>query len=507
MPLRAIKEKPNVVTFFLLLLFLLLVCLFHLGASIVQTHYQRSFTQSLLSKAENVSSDIIQSFYEAEAVNASSCDEETINKLRILLTNYRYTHDIGLVKRGNIVCSANWGELKEPVKLEVDFFKGPDSFYFAEQVGGIFPIDAKYDLTKRKDIVAFTMRNPFKFFDELNEDFSYSIVTSDGQHVFHQYDSEFQFASQFDFLSQEVKTCSARYSYCANVHNNRPGILFFSPLIFIVIILLLFALSFFIILVFISHLEQKKSIEFRLREAIDNESIYLEYQPILEVQSKQIIGVECLIRWKDAVHGVVSPELFLSIAEQLNLYPSLAFSSVKRAFKELSPLVEGKDDFSIAINVNSFEIQSAEYLPFLSEQCKIYKINPQQIKIEITERIELPLIELSHFALQAKSYGLTVALDDFGTGVSNLVWLTEINFDIIKIDRIFTQSVTDPLKKDMLLAIMAMFTNLNRTIIFEGVETQQQCEFIERYNKCYQVQGWYFYKSLSLNKLTELLEN
>ncbi|MBB1469925.1 EAL domain-containing protein [Pseudoalteromonas sp. SG41-5] len=505
MSLRAFKEKPSAIIFFLPLLLLLLICISHFGANYVQMLYQKKFTQSLISKAEEISSDISQSIYQTEAINPRRCDEETVNKLRILLTNYHYTHDVGLVKQNRIICSANWGILKEPVELNVDFFKGNTGFYFAQKVEGIFPIDAKYDIAKRNGIVAFTIQDPFKYFDQANKDFSFNITSIDGLYVFHQFDSEFQFDNEFNLLSQEVKSCSTKFGYCASVLNNRPGLLFFSTLTLTAVLLLLCVISFLIIYSFISYIERTNSIEFRLRNAIADESIYLEYQPILEVQSKQIIGVECLIRWKDEVYGQVSPELFLSIAEQLNLYPSMAFSSVQRAFKELSPFVIEKDDFSIAINVNSFEIQSSEYLPFLNEQCELYKISQKQIKIEITERIGLPLNELSHFALQAKRYGFTVALDDFGTGVSNLVWLTEINFDIIKIDRIFTQSITDPLKKDMLLAIMALFTNLNRIVIFEGVETQEQCEFIEKYNKCYQVQGWYFYKALPLDALKELI--
>ncbi len=505
MSLRAFKEKPSAIVFFLPLLLLLLICISHFGANYVQMLYQKKFIQSLISKAEEISSDISQSIYQTETINPRRCDEETVNKLRILLTNYHHTHDVGLVKQNKIICSANWGILKEPVELNVDFFKGPTGFYFAQEVGGIFPIDAKYDIAKRNGVIAFTIQAPFKYFDQSNKDFSFNITSNDGLYVFHQFDSEFQFDNEFNLLLQEVKSCSTKFNYCASVLNNRPGLLFFSTLTLTAILLLLCVISFLIIYSFISYTERTNSIEFRLRNAIADESIYLEYQPILEVQSKHIIGVECLIRWKDEVYGQVSPELFLSIAEQLNLYPSMAFSSVQRAFKELSPFVIEKDDFSIAINVNSFEIQSSEYLPFLNEQCELYKISQKQIKIEITERIGLPLNELSHFALQAKRYGFTVALDDFGTGVSNLVWLTEINFDIIKIDRIFTQSITDPLKKDTLLAIMALFTNLNRIVIFEGVETQEQCEFIEKYNKYYQVQGWYFYKALPLDALKELI--
>ncbi|MGO3850720.1 MAG: CSS-motif domain-containing protein, partial [Pseudoalteromonas prydzensis] len=239
MSLRAFKEKPSAIIFFLPLLLLLLIFIFHFGANFVQMHHQKKFTQSLISKAEDISRDISASIYQAEAIDPRRCDEETVNKLRIFLTNYHYTHDVGLVKQNKIICSANWGILKEPVELNVDFFKGNKGFYFAQKVGGIFPIDAKYDIAKRNDIVAFTIQEPFKYFDQANNDFSFNITSSDGLYVFHQFDSEFQFGNEFNLLSQEVKSCSTKFSYCASVLNNRPGLLFFSTLPLTAILILL----------------------------------------------------------------------------------------------------------------------------------------------------------------------------------------------------------------------------------------------------------------------------
>ncbi|MAE01983.1 MULTISPECIES: EAL domain-containing protein [Pseudoalteromonas] len=504
---KILKSAQNNQALYIICLMLFLVVAFHLLVSYLQVSYQKEFSQSLLSKAEDISSDLGSSIQEASALSPLECDAQTINKLRIILSKHEFTHDLGLIFNNKVNCSANWGLLADSTPLDSVLYHSPSGYYFASQVANIFPVAAKYDITNKGSVIAFTINAPFKNFDQLNKNFSYKIISKNRKYTFHNYAAHYQFKTDTLLKPQVVETCSTQFQYCIETYNNRPGLLYFPFYISALLIGLIGLISFLIAYSICSYLDKSHSMEFRFRKAIENEELYLEYQPILELKSNKIIGVESLIRWKDSVYGNVSPELFLGIAEQLSLYPTLAYNSVKKALNELSPVLRADSDFSVAININAYEIQTKEYLDYLYDLCTENKIKPQQIKIEITERIELPLDELSCFASKAKTYGFSISLDDFGTGVSNLVWLTEINFDVIKIDKVFTQSISDELKQEMLLAIMSLITNLNRTVIFEGVETVEEFNFIKNYNDDYQVQGqgWYFYKSLPLTELLHVL--
>ena len=504
---KTLKTNNNKQTIYIVFIMVFFIFSFHLIVSYLQLNYQKQFANSLLLKAESISSDLAASMRDVSAISPSQCDATTINELRIILSKYEYTHDLGLIFDDRVLCSANWGLLDAPFLLEGVFYHSPSGYQFAAKVGGIFPVPAKYDITKKDNVIAFTINQPFKSFDHLDKGFSYKIVSKNKQHTFHNYSSQYQLKNNTFLKSQVLEICSKKFQYCVETTNNRPGLLYLPLYVSALLICLIGLVSFLIAYSIISFLDKNHSIEFRLRKAIQSGDLYLEYQPIIELKNCKIVGVESLVRWKDAVHGNVSPELFLSIAEQLSLYSKLAYDSVKRAFIELSPILHRDPEFTVAINVNAYEIKTPEYLDRLNKLCDRYQIKPQQVKIEITERIGLPLKELSDFATRAKDFGFVIALDDFGTGVSNLVWLTEINFDIIKIDKILTQSITDEFKKDMVLAIMSLVSNLNRLVIFEGVETVEEYSFIKEYNSDHQVQGWYFYKSLSLTELHKVLDD
>ncbi|MEQ5873199.1 EAL domain-containing protein [Pseudoalteromonas sp. NFXS39] len=497
------NNKQTIYIVFIMLFFTLSL---HLLISYLQVNHQKQFAESLLTKAENISNDIVASIQEVATLSPNRCDSDSINTLRIILSKYEYTHDLGLIFDGKVGCSANWGQFETPILFAREFYSSSSGYQFASKVGNIFPVPARYDITKKDNVIAFTINEPFKSFDHLEKGFSYKIISKNESHTFHNYKSEYQFKKDTLLNSQELKICSSKFEYCVETLNNRPGLLYLPIFISSSLICLIGLISFLIAYSVISYFDKNSSIEFRLRKAIKNGELYLEYQPIIELKNNKIIGVESLVRWKDAVHGNVSPELFLSIAEQLGLYSTLAYDLVKRAFAELSAILHRDPEFTVAINVNAYEIKTSEYLDNLYELCMGYKIKPQQVKIEITERIGLPLEELSNFATRAKHYGFIIALDDFGTGVSNLVWLTEINFDIIKIDKILTQSITDEFKQDMVLAIMSLVTNLNRLVIFEGVEVFEEYNFIKAFNPNHQIQGWYFYKSLPLTELNKALD-
>lgn len=323
-------------------------------------------------------------------------------------------------------------------------------------------------------------------------------------HVLDEYTPPHSLSSYFG-LKLITNACSSLYGYCVKTVNERAGLPYYSVLTNIIVFIIILTMCYLITHLSKLIIDNGQSIEVRYRKALREHSLHMEYQPLVSIGNRKIEAVESLVRWTDDFYGRVSPELFISIAEKLSLYPDLARFTAKKAISDMAQVLRNDPEFSLGINIGSYEIREWAYLNFLTAVVSSHGVNPNQIKIEITESIDVELTEISEFSSSAQALGFMVVLDDFGTGVSNLVWLTEVNFDYIKIDRVFVNALNFDIKKGMAGAVMDLVTSLGKVVVFEGVETQYEYDMIiesctERY-----VQGWYFYKSLPLTELLPVI--
>ncbi|MCC5879782.1 MAG: EAL domain-containing protein [Idiomarina sp.] len=475
-----------------------------------QKSTQNQFSTELLSHAELVSSQLLNAIRNAKDYSISDCSSESIDELRKIANQYLYVYDLGVVSENQIHCTANWGVFNPPPTLPDSYYAPSPDFQLYSQAAGIFPISQRFDISRWGTIAAFTVDFSFEHFLTRRNGFSYLIKTGDGEHEFLNYRPEesttlLPTASGVKFFEVRTAHCSQAFGYCVSTENTRGGILYYSaPLIFALFVMSL-GLGFVVTYAAQSYLYKKNSMEFRLRRAIQRKFMKVEYQPILQARTSKIIGVESLVRWRDPLYGNVSPELFIGIAENLGIYKDLTYHVAVSSIDEMKPVLKRNKDFFISLNVTSFEVLDDNYLLFLKRKVEGNGMHTRQVKIEITEKISVPLATLTKFSRQAKKYGFQVSLDDFGTGVANLVWLTEIAFDDIKIDRVFTQALNDSFKDKMVLSIMDMVTSLRKQVIFEGVETQGEFDVILNQFPTAYVQGWYFYRSLSKDSLFAVL--
>ncbi|RUO24348.1 hypothetical protein CWE09_10760 [Aliidiomarina minuta] len=473
---------------------------------------QQQFSNSLLNHAELVSSQVMNAMRNAQDESISKCTAESLDQLRRIANQYLYVYDLGVVEADQVLCTANWGVFTTPSMLPDTYYGASSRFQLYSRAEGIFPVPLRLDITRGGSILAFTAEFSFQHFINQNRGFSYSLGMADQAHDFLNYQSRRQtigWPERFNLSMFQLTTqsCSEIFRYCVQTKNNRAGILYFSAYFIAVIVVISLIFGFLVAYTIQSYLYKKNSMEFRLRRAIQTRLIYVEYQPILHAGTGKIVGVESLVRWNDAIYGKVSPEHFISIAENMGLYEELTFHVAGTSIEEMAPVLKRDSNFTLSINVSSFEVLCDEYLLFLKNKVKACGVPHNQLKIEITEKISVPLEALSAFSHKAKQCGFRVSLDDFGTGVANLVWLTEMAFDDIKIDRTFTQSLNDAFKDKMVLSIMAMVSDLHKQVIFEGVETQGELDVIvDRFSDAY-VQGWYYYRSLSKEALFEVLQS
>lgn len=492
------------------LIFILLVLVAHVFSIKNQYYYQKQFSEKLLEHAELVSSELAEALDKTRKSDLFDCDEESINILRNIANSYLYVYDIGLLKGINVICTANWGELKNSPELSEKSHAVISRYEFYSNVDHIFPLDKKLDVTREDNVVAFTADFSFAHFLNSDRRFSYAITVKGGDHQFLSYISNYQknkwFEYKFfDWLTLETAACHLGFNYCAHTYNKRPGLFYYSLFESIAILIICLSFSFLASYAISSFSYNRTSMEYRLRKAISNRTLYMEYQPIVSARTTEIVGVESLVRWRDDIYGNVSPELFISVAEKIGLYKDVAIHTVSIAINEMAVVLQRNENFTLSINISTYEIVDEEFLKILRDKALSQNVCTKQIKIEITEKIEVSLSVLADFSQRAKSYGFKVSLDDFGTGVSNLVWLTEIDFDDIKIDRVFTQSLNDDFKREMVLSIIKLVSSLNKRLIFEGVETLTELNCIKEYGDDVYIQGWYFYKSMPEDKILSLM--
>ena len=469
----------------------------------IQKLEQETFTEKLLVTTEKVTSQIKSSLKNANEINNFQCNQEDLNHLRELVQSNSEIFDIGYIDNNLVKCTANWGVFK-PVKLSAIDTSDKLGYRFYRNETNLYDINEPYNITSQNNFFVVNIANPLARHSNTMPNFEFKISTKDDSFVFDKYSPHTDSNSVFN-LHLQTNVCSETYSYCVSTYNKHAGLGNYSEHVRMFIISTCAFLCYILTHVMNLVMETNRSIEYRFKKAIKNNSIYMEYQPLVCIDGDRIKAVEALVRWYDPVYGQVSPDLFISIAEKLSLYPELAYYTAKRSITDLAPTLRQIPSFDLGINIGSFEIREPEFLTFLDKLVGLERIRPNQIKIEITETIDVDIKTISNFADRAKSLGFKVVLDDFGTGVSNLVWLTEINFDYIKIDRVFVQALNFDPKKIMASAVMELVSNLDKPVVFEGVESSYEYKMIKKYCPQGYVQGWLFYKSMPLPELLDVL--
>ena len=248
-------------------------------------------------------------------------------------------------------------------------------------------------------------------------------------------------------------------------------------------------------------------LESELREALDRQEFFLLYQPLVDLFSMQIIGVEALARWRHPQKGIVPPDRFIEVMENNGMIIELGAQVIAQACRDLAKLENYNPNFSIAINLSPRQLHDQDLVQTLEKQLRINLVDPRRLKIEITEN---SLIEDADENIEIlndlKEMGLTLSIDDFGTGYSSLSYLKMLPVDELKVDRRFISDITaDRDDREITAAVIAMAHNLQLKVVAEGIEDAQQLDFLRR-NKCDIGQGYLFSKPVPLETIQQMLD-
>lgn len=251
--------------------------------------------------------------------------------------------------------------------------------------------------------------------------------------------------------------------------------------------------------------EERRQLEAALRNALPAGEFSLQFQPVVDARSAEIVSLEALLRWNSATLGSVSPAKFVPVAEDTRLVIPIGEWVLRQACLEAT---RWPDRIRIAVNVSGEQLLDREFPGMVVSALAQSGLAPQRLEIEVTESIFLRDAALARSALeQVMALGCTVALDDFGTGYSSLGYLRELRFSAIKIDRSFVTGAAErnPECMAIIRAVVTMAESLEMSTTAEGVETATELELVRALG-CRKVQGFYFGKPMSAEDAGKLFD-
>lgn len=251
------------------------------------------------------------------------------------------------------------------------------------------------------------------------------------------------------------------------------------------------------------------SLEKEINEAIARQQFSLVFQPKISLFDFGITGVETLIRWQHPEKGMITPDRFIPVAEETGQILEIGSWVLEQSCRQISSLIRSNvlpEHAKVAVNLSARQFTDPHLLQRIRSVLEITNIPPHCLELEITESTLMEDVESAIQIMQEiKKTGVAIAIDDFGTGYSSLAYIKRFPIDVLKVDRSFVMDIPED-KNDMAItaAVIAMAQKLSMTVVAEGVETQEQLQFL-RQNNCDEGQGYLFSRPLSLGQLHQFL--
>ena len=252
---------------------------------------------------------------------------------------------------------------------------------------------------------------------------------------------------------------------------------------------------------------ERKELEIDLRHALERREFLLHYQPKMDLETATMSGVEALLRWMHPQRGLLESAEFVPIAEESGLIVPIGRWVLREACRQLKAWSDaGLQPTTIAVNISAAELRAGDFAANVRATLSESGIEPHYLEFELNESFLMQDAKSTTAVLQAlKELGVGIALDDFGTGYSSLTYLKRFPINALKIDRSFMRHVlTDDEDAGIVTAVIGMANSLNLRVIAEGVETQEQLQFLQA-QSCGEAQGYLFSRPLAAEEFAKLL--
>lgn len=247
--------------------------------------------------------------------------------------------------------------------------------------------------------------------------------------------------------------------------------------------------------------------ENELRRAISNQEFFLLYQPQFDMEQNHLLALEALIRWQHPEKGTVLPLDFIPVAEDSGLIVPIGEWVIREVCRQIVEWRErGLPYIRVAVNVATQQLKQLNFAETVDAILKEYQIPAEYLEIEITENVIITHSEVQRMIHQLNKIGVKIVLDDFGTGNSSLNYLKQIHIDRLKIDQSFVQNISKSRSDEVIIeAIIAMARSLNFRVLAEGVESENQMNFLKD-QECDEIQGYLLSRPLRADTMEKLLK-
>lgn len=243
-----------------------------------------------------------------------------------------------------------------------------------------------------------------------------------------------------------------------------------------------------------------------LRNAVDREEFFVQYQPVVDLRTGVLVGAEALIRWRHPDRGVVPPDDFIPVAEETGMIVPIGAWVLEQACRRLARWQQTDPALTVAVNLSVRQIESPGIVEMVADTLTRNGIAPVNVCLEVTESVFMADAEFFGETLRRlRALGVRLSIDDFGTGYSSLSYLKRFPVDAVKVDKAFIDGLgTDPHDSALVAAIVAMADALDLTVTAEGVETAEQLEIL-RELQCARGQGYHLARPMTAADMDEIV--
>lgn len=243
---------------------------------------------------------------------------------------------------------------------------------------------------------------------------------------------------------------------------------------------------------------ERSLLENALRSAIKNEQFYLEYQPKQNIATKELLGMEALVRWNHPELGIIPPGKFIPLAEETGLIIPMGEWILRESCRQTKLWQkQGFPNLIISVNVSVRQLEDSNFIDVVLKILKETELDPRYLELEVTESIFADVKNAASILQALRSMGIKISVDDFGTGYSSLSYIKHLPIDILKVDRSFIQDIhLNDESKAIVKAIITLANAIGLKVIAEGIELKEHVDELKN-GGCLLGQGFYFSKPMT----------
>lgn len=244
------------------------------------------------------------------------------------------------------------------------------------------------------------------------------------------------------------------------------------------------------------------------RDALENNALTLNYQPVFDMADNSIVAVEALLRWHHPKHGTVPPDKFIYLAEQMGLINQLTYMVLDESIAQVSKWHLNNNDLAVAVNLSVYSFKDPKFIAEVGRVLKKYQFPSHKLKLEITEgaMMDNPL-QAVEVLTELHSMGIKLSIDDYGTGFSSMSYLKQLPVDELKIDKSFVIGLDKDKSNDAIVrSTIDLAHNLGLQVVAEGIETAEINEMLRSY-RCDMAQGFHLSRPMPAEKIEALIKS